>query len=37
VTPYLLDFVSSRVGNYEYSDVFGMMLDQLWCADRRRS
>jgi peptide/nickel transport system substrate-binding protein len=30
VTPDLLDFVSSRVGNYQYSDQFGMMLDQLW-------
>jgi hypothetical protein len=30
VTPELLDFVSGRVGNYQYSASFGVMLDQLW-------
>ena len=25
-----VDFVSKRVGNYEYSPVWGMLIDQLW-------
>ncbi|TWP35155.1 ABC transporter substrate-binding protein [Leekyejoonella antrihumi] len=29
-TPNLVDFVSSRVGNYVYSNVFFMNQDQLW-------
>lgn len=29
-TPNLVDFVSSRVGNYIYSNVFFMNQDQLW-------
>jgi ABC-type transport system substrate-binding protein len=30
VTPYSLDFVSARVGNYQYNSVQGVLLDQLW-------
>jgi len=30
VTPSTLDFVSHRVGNYEYNPVWGALLDQLW-------
>jgi peptide/nickel transport system substrate-binding protein len=30
VTPKLIDFVSRRVGNYQYSPVWGMLIDQLW-------
>lgn len=29
-TPNLVDFVSSRVGNYQYSKQFFMLIDQLW-------
>jgi peptide/nickel transport system substrate-binding protein len=29
-TPKLIDFVSSRVGNYEFSKQFYMLVDQLW-------
>jgi len=25
-----VDFVSRRVGNYQYSPQWGMLLDQLW-------
>jgi len=28
--PKLIDFVSSRVGNYEFSKQFYMLIDQLW-------
>jgi peptide/nickel transport system substrate-binding protein len=30
VTPSTVDFVSHRVANYEYSPVWGALLDQLW-------
>jgi YVTN family beta-propeller protein len=30
VTPGWLDFVSDRVGNYQYSFQYGPLLDQLW-------
>jgi YVTN family beta-propeller protein len=30
VTPSTTDFVSRRVGNYQYSPVQGVLLDQLW-------
>ncbi len=30
VTPSTIDFVSHRVGNYEYNPVWGALLDQLW-------
>ena len=30
VNPLQDDFVSSRVGNYQYNPQFGMLLDQLW-------
>jgi YVTN family beta-propeller protein len=31
VTPYTIDFVSPRVGNYQYNPVWGgALLDQLW-------
>ena len=30
VTPSVLDFVSARAGNYQYSFQFGVLLDQLW-------
>jgi peptide/nickel transport system substrate-binding protein len=30
VTPRVLDFVSNRVGDYQYSYQFGVLLDQLW-------
>jgi peptide/nickel transport system substrate-binding protein len=30
VTPSALDFVSPRVGNYQYSFQYGVLLDQLW-------
>ena len=30
VTPSVLDFVSARVGDYQYSYQFGVLLDQLW-------
>jgi peptide/nickel transport system substrate-binding protein len=30
VTPSVLDFVSARVGNYQYSFQFGVLLHQLW-------
>jgi peptide/nickel transport system substrate-binding protein len=29
-TPKLIDFTSSRVGNYEFSKQFYMLVDQLW-------
>lgn len=29
-TPVWADFVSSRVGNYQYNPVWGILLDQLW-------
>jgi peptide/nickel transport system substrate-binding protein len=29
-TPRWIDFLSKRVGNYEYSPEWGMLLDQLW-------
>jgi peptide/nickel transport system substrate-binding protein len=30
VTPRILDFLSSRVGNYEFNPQFGVLVDQLW-------
>jgi YVTN family beta-propeller protein len=30
VIPSITDFVSSRVGNYEYNPQLGVLLDQLW-------
>jgi YVTN family beta-propeller protein len=30
VTPSITDFVSSRVGNYQYNPQLGVLLDQLW-------
>jgi ABC-type transport system substrate-binding protein len=30
VTPSQFDFVSHRVGNYQYNPQFGVLLDQLW-------
>jgi hypothetical protein len=30
VNPKQLVFLSSRVGNYEYSPQWGLLLDQLW-------
>ncbi|MGH3470434.1 MAG: ABC transporter substrate-binding protein, partial [Nocardioidaceae bacterium] len=30
ITPKLIDFVSSRVGNYQFSKQFYMLTDQLW-------
>jgi peptide/nickel transport system substrate-binding protein len=30
VNPKQVDFLSSRVGNYEYNPQLGMLLDQLW-------
>jgi peptide/nickel transport system substrate-binding protein len=30
VTPSTLDFVSQRIGNYQYDVVLGPLLDQMW-------
>jgi peptide/nickel transport system substrate-binding protein len=30
VTPSTTDFVSRRVGNYQYNPVQGVLIDQLW-------
>ena len=30
VNPKQVDFLSSRVGNYEYNPQLGMLLDQFW-------
>ena len=30
VTPTVIDFVSHRVGNYQYNPVWGMLIDQPW-------
>jgi YVTN family beta-propeller protein len=30
VTPSQVDFVSYRIGNYQYNPEFGVLLDQLW-------
>jgi peptide/nickel transport system substrate-binding protein len=30
VTPWTTDFVSRRVGNYEYNPQLGILIDQLW-------
>jgi hypothetical protein len=30
LTPSNVDFVSHRVGNYEYNPVWGALLDQMW-------
>jgi ABC-type transport system substrate-binding protein len=30
VTPYTLDLVSPRVGNYQYNSVQGALIDQMW-------
>ena len=30
VTPWSDDFVSQRVGNYQYNPALGVLLDQLW-------
>lgn len=30
ITPKLVDFLSKRVGNYQYSPQWGMLIDQLW-------
>lgn len=30
ITPKLVDFTSSRVGNYQFSDQYYMLVDQLW-------
>jgi ABC-type transport system substrate-binding protein len=30
VTPYTLDFVSARGGNYQYNSVQGALIDQMW-------
>jgi peptide/nickel transport system substrate-binding protein len=29
-TPKNVDFVSARLGNYEYAIEYGMILDQAW-------
>jgi peptide/nickel transport system substrate-binding protein len=29
-TPYAADFVSRRVGNYQYNPQWGVLVDQLW-------
>jgi peptide/nickel transport system substrate-binding protein len=30
ITPKLIDFVSKRVQNYQFSKQFYMLVDQLW-------
>jgi peptide/nickel transport system substrate-binding protein len=30
ITPKLIDFVSERVGNYQFSKQFYMLVSQLW-------
>ena len=30
VNPKVVDVLSKRVGNYQYSPAFGMLFDQLW-------
>jgi ABC-type transport system substrate-binding protein len=30
VTPYTLDLVSARIGNYQYDIVQGALIDQMW-------
>jgi hypothetical protein len=30
VTPSITDFISHRVGNYQYNPQLGVLLDQLW-------
>ena len=30
VTPSIIDFVSQRIGNYQYNAQLGVLLDQLW-------
>ena len=30
ITPKVVDFVSKRAGNYQYSPQWGMLIDQLW-------
>lgn len=30
VTPSIIDFLSRRVGNYQYNAQRGVLLDQLW-------
>ncbi len=30
ITPKLVDFTSARVGNYQFSQQFYMLVDQLW-------
>jgi peptide/nickel transport system substrate-binding protein len=30
VTPNEIDLISSRVGNYQYNPVWGVLLDQFW-------
>ena len=30
VTPSITDFVSRRVGNYQYNPQLGVLIDQLW-------
>ena len=30
VTPSITDFISQRVGNYQYNPQLGVLLDQLW-------
>jgi len=30
ITPKLVDFTSKRVGNYQFSKQFYMLVDQLW-------
>jgi YVTN family beta-propeller protein len=30
INPKVIDFVSQRVGNYQYHPVWGMLIDQLW-------
>jgi hypothetical protein len=30
VTPNATDFVSKRVGNYQFHPLWGLLIDQLW-------
>ena len=35
VNPRIIDFVSSRVRNYEFHPIWGFMADQVWLNARR--
>ena len=36
-TPRRADFVSRRVGNYQYNPQWGALLDQMWVVRRDES